>query len=175
MSYIMVDIEANGPIPGDYSMVEIGAVLVKEPLNKTFYGTLKPISDRVDMVALNAIGLAPDETLKFDDPYTTMINFEQWVQANNSGSRPIFVSDNNGFDFMFVHWYFIHFLGRDPFGYSSRNLGDMYKGLMQDVLVNFKHLRDTRHTHNPVDDAKGNAEAMLKLKNLFPKFNIKFN
>jgi hypothetical protein len=29
MSYIMVDIEANGPIPGDYSMVALGAVLVQ--------------------------------------------------------------------------------------------------------------------------------------------------
>ncbi|EHQ04534.1 hypothetical protein [Leptonema illini] len=26
MSHIMVDIEADGPIPGDYSMIELGAV-----------------------------------------------------------------------------------------------------------------------------------------------------
>jgi hypothetical protein len=31
------------------------------------------------------------------------------------------------------------------------------------VYRTFKHLRDTKHTHNPVDDAKGNAEAMLKI------------
>jgi hypothetical protein len=29
MAYIMVDIEADGPIPGDYSMISLGAVLVK--------------------------------------------------------------------------------------------------------------------------------------------------
>ena len=29
MSWIMVDIEADGPIPGDFSMIEIGAVLVR--------------------------------------------------------------------------------------------------------------------------------------------------
>jgi hypothetical protein len=30
---------------------------------------------------------------------------------------------------------------------------------------NFKHLRKTKHTHNPVDDARGNAEALIYLKN----------
>ena len=29
MSWIMVDIEADGRIPGDISMIEIGAVLVR--------------------------------------------------------------------------------------------------------------------------------------------------
>jgi hypothetical protein len=38
------------------------------------------------------------------------------------------------------------------------------KGLMRDTFVNFKHLRKTAHTHHPVDDAKGNAEALLALK-----------
>jgi hypothetical protein len=30
--------------------------------------------------------------------------------------------------------------------------------------LNFKHLRKTKHTHNPVDDARGNAEALLRIK-----------
>ncbi len=29
------------------------------------------------------------------------------------------------------------------------------------MFVNFKHLRKTKHTHHPVDDARGNAEALL--------------
>ena len=33
-----------------------------------------------------------------------------------------------------------------------------------DVFVNFKHLRKTKHTHHPVDDARGNAEALLAMK-----------
>jgi hypothetical protein len=31
-------------------------------------------------------------------------------------------------------------------------------------MVCFKHLRKTRHTHHPVDDVKGNAEALLTMK-----------
>ena len=36
---------------------------------------------------------------------------------------------------------------------------------MKDMFVNFKHLRKTPHTHDPVDDARGNAEALLAIKN----------
>jgi hypothetical protein len=39
----------------------------------------------------------------------------------------------------------------------------LYKGLKRDLRSNFKHLRKTAHTHNPVDDARGNAEAMLTM------------
>ncbi|WP_264821498.1 hypothetical protein [Acinetobacter shaoyimingii] len=35
---------------------------------------------------------------------------------------------------------------------------------MKYTFHSFKHLRKTAHTHNPVDDAKGNAEALLALK-----------
>lgn len=35
---------------------------------------------------------------------------------------------------------------------------------MKDTFLNFKHLRRTTHTHHPVDDAKGNAEALLVMK-----------
>ena len=65
---------------------------------------------------------------------------------------------------MFVCWYFHHFTGKNPFGHSSQNLGSLYKGIVKDMFKNFKHLRVTKHTHNPVDDAKGNAEALLRIK-----------
>jgi hypothetical protein len=34
------------------------------------------------------------------------------------------------------------------------------------MRASWKQLRDTKHTHNPVDDAKGNAEAILKMKDM---------
>lgn len=66
------------------------------------------------------------------------------------------------------HW----FLGKNPFGFSSTNLGSLYKGRVGDVTKNFKHLRRTAHTHHPVDDAKGNAEAMLTLREQGLKFPL---
>lgn len=163
MSYIMVDIESDGPIPGDYSMISFGAVIINESLDKTFYGQIKPISDNYIEEALQVSGFSREETLSFDDPETVMLNFETWIKENSKG-RPFFISDNNGFDWMFICWYFHHFIKRNPFGHSSQNLGSMYKGLVSDTFQNFKHLRQTKHTHHPVDDAKGNAEALLHMK-----------
>ena len=163
MPYIMVDIESDGPIPGDYSMISIGAVVVDEQLDKTFYCQLRPISDNFIPDALAVSGHSREETMLFDDPKSVLERLEKWMNDHVAG-RPIFISDNNGFDWMFVCWYFHHFLGRNPFGYSSQNLGSLYKGLVKDVYQNFKSLRKTEHTHHPVDDAKGNAEAMLAMK-----------
>jgi hypothetical protein len=50
-----------------------------------------------------------------------------------------------------------------PTDTSSTNLGSLYKGVVKDMFTNFKHLRKTRHTHHPVDDARGNAEALLQI------------
>lgn len=33
LAWFMIDIESDGPIPGDYSLVEIGAVVVDDNLN----------------------------------------------------------------------------------------------------------------------------------------------
>jgi len=159
----MVDIEADGPIPGDYSMISFGAVLVEPGLGRSFYGTLRPISPRWIPEALAVSGHTREETLAFDEPEAVMRSFRQWLSENAKG-RPMFVSDNNGFDWQFVNWYFHHFLGANPFGHSSTNLGSLYKGLVNDAGKNFKHLRRTRHTHHPVDDAKGNAEALLTMR-----------
>ncbi len=163
MSYIMVDIEADGPIPGDYSMISFGAILVNDDLDKTFYGKIKPISDNWIPEALAVSGFTREETMAFEAPEKVMQDFANWIRANCK-DQPIFISDNNGFDWMFVCWYFHHFTGKNPFGHSSQNLGSLYKGIVKDMFKNFKHLRVTKHTHNPVDDAKGNAEALLRIK-----------
>lgn len=157
----MVDVESDGPIPGDYSMVCFGAVVVRGDLTESFYGRLRPISDEWIPEALAVSGFSREETLVFDDPAQVMRDFGGWIIEKSVG-RPIFVSDNNGYDWQFVNWYFHHFTGANPFGFSSMNLGSLYKGAVRDVFQNFKHLRCTPHTHHPVDDARGNAEAMLE-------------
>ena len=160
---VMVDIESDGPCPGIHSMICFGAVIVEPGFQRTFYGQLKPISDIYIPEALAISGFTREETLKFADPYDTMLNFELWLQKEIPGKRPIFWADNNGFDFAFTNYYFWKYLNRNPFGWSSSNIGSLYKGFSGDLYATFKHLRDTTHTHHPVDDAKGNAEALLKI------------
>ncbi|HMR06457.1 MAG TPA: 3'-5' exoribonuclease [Polyangiaceae bacterium] len=163
MTYVMVDIEADGPIPGDYSMVCFGAVIVEAALDRTFYGRLRPISEQWVPEALAVSGFSREQTLEFDEPESVMRAFAAWLEQHCTGQR-VFIADNNGFDWQFINWYFHHFTGGNPFGFSSQNLGSLYKGLVRDTFQNFKHLRQTRHTHHPVDDARGNAEALLTMQ-----------
>lgn len=168
----MVDIESDGPIPGDYSMICFGAVVVEPSLKHTFYGRLKPVSDKFVPDALAVSGFTREETLEFDHPKKVMEEFAFWI-AKSSNGRPFFISDNNGFDWQFINWYFHHFTGSNPFGFSSTNLGSLYKGMVKDTFKNFKHLRKTKHTHHPVDDAVGNAEALLQMKEDGLKISLK--
>jgi len=171
MSYIMVDVEADGPIPGDYSMISIGAVVVRPGLTTTFYGKLKPISHNYDPAALKISGFSRDDTLTFDQPQEVMQKFKEWITKVTMG-RPMFISDNNGFDWMFTCWYFHRFIKKNPFGHSSSNLGSLYKGIVKDEFQSFKHLRKTKHSHHPVEDEKGNAEALFTMKE---KYGLKIS
>ncbi len=162
MGYVMVDVEADGPIPGDFSMVSLGAVVVRRGLADTFYGQLRPVSERWVPDALAVSGFSREDTLGFDDPAEVMTRFAAWLDEVG-GAKPVFIADNNGLDWSFVNWYFWHFLEHNTFGHSSQNLGSLYKGLVKDTRQSFKHLRVTEHTHHPVDDAKGNAEALLRM------------
>jgi hypothetical protein len=95
-----------------------------------------------------------------------MIRFEQWLQKTSSG-HPVFISDNPAFDWQWINYYFHQYVGRNPFGFSARRIGDLYCGMKMDASLNSEWkrlLRKTRHTHNPVDDARGNAEAVLAMK-----------
>ena len=92
------------------------------------YGRLKPISEKFIPEALAVSGHSREETLTFEDPEIVMGNFTNWI-TETCKDRPIFISDNNGFDWMFICWYFHHFIGTNPFGFSSQNLGSLYKGI----------------------------------------------
>lgn len=159
----MVDVESDGPCPGKYSMVSFGAVIVEDPIKSTFYSKLQPISDNYIEEALKVSGFTRGLTLTFNDPKEEMVRFGAWLKKMLGNSKPMFVSDNNGFDWQFINYYFHVFVGDNPFGFSSTNLGSLYKGLVKNTRKNFKHLRETRHTHNALDDAIGNAEAMNKI------------
>jgi DNA polymerase III epsilon subunit-like protein len=166
MSYIVVDVESDGEIPHRNSMVCFGAVVVEPSLSKTFYGKVKPISDIWNPEALAISGFSRDQHLTFDDPKDVMVNFASWIEKNSIG-RPVFISDNLAYDWQFINFYFHTYLGKNPFGFSGRRIGDLYCGMNRDCGLNreWKNLyRKTKHDHNPVNDAKGNAEALLHMK-----------
>ena len=162
MRYIMVDVEADGPIPGDFSMIALGAIIVDDTLDKTFYRCLKPMTERWQDESLEVAGFSRAETLTFDEPGDVMAEFATWL-SKQDGAPLHFVSDNNGFDWQFVNFYFHHFLGHNPFGHRSLHLGSLYIGMTRNMSGSYKHLRRTPHTHHALDDARGNAEAFLAM------------
>ncbi len=173
MTYFMVDIEADGPVAPLYSMVSLGVVVCEEGLGRTFFGKVRPISELWLPGALAVSGYTREETLGFPPPERVMPEFIAWVLAcTKKGTKPIFVSDNNGFDFGFVSYYLWRYTGGNIFGHSSRNLSDLYKGMTGDVRRSFRHLKKTPHTHHPVDDAKGNAEALLAMRGMGLKIKV---
>src|SRR6266540_7556732 len=105
MSLYVVDVEADGPIPGKYSMVSFGAVLVEPGLARTFYGTTRPISDLFLPEALAISGTTREQHLRHDEPGEVMERFERWVQETSRG-RPVLFADNLSFDWQYVNWYF---------------------------------------------------------------------
>lgn len=164
MSYFSVDVEADGSVPGlNGSMVCFGAVLVDDKLDKTFYGKTRPIIKIYDPEALAISGFTHEEHLLFPDPLDTIHDFYEWVMANSKG-QPMMITDNPMFDGAYMNYYMHAFVGKNPFSYSARRIGDIYCGMMKDAKAPWKRkLRKTKHTHHPVDDAKGNAEAFLAM------------
>jgi hypothetical protein len=165
MSWIVVDVESDGPLPGRHSMVCFGAVLVEPSLSKTFYGQTRPISDQFNPDALAISGFNRQQHETFDDPAQVMQRFRDWITQNSQG-RPVFVSDNVAYDWQWINFYFHTYLNENPFGHSGRRIGDLYCGMVKDSFAPWKQLRKTTHTHHPVDDAKGNAEAILAMKEM---------
>jgi hypothetical protein len=165
MSLFVVDVESDGPIPNKYSMVCFGVVRVDSDIKTTFYGKTKPISNEYISEALAISGISREQHLTFDDPKEVMLEFKNWIGKVNLNGRPIFISDNLAYDWQFINYYFHYFLGDNPFGYSGRRIGDIYSGIVKNMYKGseWKKFRITKHTHNPVDDAKGNVEALLRM------------
>jgi len=162
MSFFIVDVESDGPAPGLYSMVSFGAVKVDATLTTTFYGRTRPVSEKWLPDALAISGISREQHMLYDSPQSVMSEFAAWLKQHSAG-RPIFFSDNVAFDWQFINYYFHAFAEGNPFGYSGRRIGDLYSGLVKNLSAasEWKKLRRTPHTHNPVDDAKGNAEALI--------------
>jgi len=172
MSYFVVDVEADAKSPATGSMVCFGVVKVDNDLKTTFYGETAPISDYYNPEALAISGFSRIEHENFPLPSITMSQLEKWIKDVNVGGRPIFFSDNLAFDWMWIAHYFDYYNIENPFGWSGRRIGDIYCGIKGKTHAPWKHLRKTKHTHNPVDDAMGNAEVILHMRDNM-NFNIK--
>lgn len=163
---ISVDIEADGPCPGLYSMISLGAVTEN---NKIFYAEIAPISDLWVPDALAVSGFSREQTQSFESAETIMLEFNNWVnEQKGRNGRALFMSDNAGFDWQFVNYYFHRFVKSNPFGFSPMSLTWFAKGLVRDPKARaHSKYRKTKHSHNALDDARGNMEAYKTLIDMY--------
>lgn len=96
MTHFVFDVEADGPCPGIYSMIEIGIVAIHGDELRSFWRTLKPITYDYSLDALKSIGATREQTLQYGDPEVAIREAVQWVDSQSKG-RPIFWSDNPAF------------------------------------------------------------------------------
>jgi DNA polymerase III epsilon subunit-like protein len=120
--YIAVDVEADGPIPGPYSMISLGMAVVGQP-REIFYTELRPISDTFDPKALAVSGLDREKLLReAPEAATAMQAAARWINGLRKVGRPVFLAAPAVWDGMFIHWYFMRFTGRSPFGQTGSGI-----------------------------------------------------
>lgn len=172
--YIAADVEADGPIPGPYSMISLGLAVVERP-DLGFYTELKPISDDFVPQALAVSGLDRDRLLReAPTAAAAMHAAAAWVDGLRSIGRPVFLAAPAVWDGMFVHWYFMRFAGRNPFGgtgsgvdlrsYWMGRTGCEWTETRKRDIKRAVQLQALPHTHHAGDDARELAQIFEKVR-----------
>ncbi len=179
-SYISVDVESAGSVPGLYPLLSIGACTLGEP-RQTFYAELQPDKPLVDPQAMAVHGLNFQELERSGLlPRDALVKFTDWLIAVvPPGSHPLFVAFNAPFDWSFVNEYFIRYLGQNPFGHSAIDIKAVYMGLSgkpwRETSGDFLHrlynnAKDL--SHNALDDAVDQALIFEGILAEYEKINI---
>jgi ribonuclease T len=164
--FISIDVEAAGPIPGEYSLLSIGACLVDDP-KTDFSCELQPVNRNADRKALEVSGFSLEKLAKTGlPPEEAMTAFATWIgRVAGDGGTPVFVGFNAPFDWSFINYYFHKFLGKNPFGFTALDIKAYYMGAtgcnwhdtrssMIDKRLSPKSVSD----HNALHDARYQAE-----------------
>ena len=77
--YVSADLEADGPLPGPYSMISVGLSVVGDA-GVNFYSEVRPISNQWDPEALAVSGLDRDRLLREAPPAEEVM---QKMEARN--------------------------------------------------------------------------------------------
>lgn len=163
--YVSTDVEADGPIPGPYSMLSFGsaAYTADGTLIDTFAANLETLPDAtsdpqtMDWWEQHLEAWAANRE-NLEAPHTAMSRYVAWLET--LPGTPVFVGYPAAYDFMFVHWYLIRFVRRSPFGNRALDIRTLAMALLNtDYLAASKRDMPPRwfdelpHTHRAIDDA----------------------
>lgn len=187
--YFSVDIEADGPIPGPYSMSSFGMVaaayrtrsglivdLDMDADENCLYSEIKPISNDFIPEAAAVAGLdRSDLILNGKAPEYAMCEAVEFVRFRTgtfgADVRPVFAAYPVVYDWMFMYWYFMNFAGESPFGHSSAIDMKTHFGATDNLAIRRTGKRtmppelksQRQHNHNALDDAREQGELLQKL------------
>ncbi len=163
--YVSTDIESDGPIPGPHSMLSLGSAAFSEGCDQiaTFsanFELLEGSRGHPDNMAWWAGNQAAWEAARQDPrrPAVAMAAYADWLDA--LPGKPVFVGYPAAWDFMFVQWYLMRFVGRSPFGHSALDIRSYamavldwpYWGISKSTMPE-RWIPEAAHTHVALDDA----------------------
>jgi DNA polymerase III epsilon subunit-like protein len=169
-----VDVEAAGPIPGEYSLTSIGACDVRDG-DTAFECLVKPINSNFDRKALEVAGLSLDDLERVGlPPAEAMEGFRRWIEKTcGRENRPVFVGFNASFDWSFVNYYFHKYLGANPFGFAALDIKSLYMGATgctwdqtRSSQIASRLRPRLEGTHNALQDARYQAEMFRLIRKL---------
>jgi DNA polymerase III epsilon subunit-like protein len=178
-AYICVDVETAGPIPGDFSMLSIGACTIFEP-GSSFYIELKPINENITAESINVHKLSLEKLLAEGiEPKEALQRFEEWLNGvTSANNQPVFVAFNAAFDWMFINYYFIHYLNHNPFGHTALDIKALYMGQAGVPwsqtswrFISPTYAEKPQLTHHALQDALAQAELFKKIVSEIRKNN----
>lgn len=170
-TYVSVDIETSGPIIGRHSMLALGACITNDVTRRIHY-MIKPISDDAEPAAMKIVG----NSLAFFrengvEPQTAQTQFRAWLQSECGAKQPVFVGFNAAFDWGFVNWYFLTYIGTNPFGIAPLDIKSYFAGLTgadwgntRSSRIPAKYKPIATHTHDPLDDAIEQAAMFERMR-----------
>ncbi len=163
--YVSTDVESDGPIPGPYSMLSFGsaAYLADKTLVGTFSANLELLPGATSHPSTMAWWQEHQEAWEkcrqdLQDPAVAMQNYVVWLKS--LPGTPVFVAYPIGYDFTFVYWYLMRFVGQSPFSHNgidirSYAMAVLKKGYKECSKRNMprRWFDDLPHTHDAVADA----------------------
>jgi hypothetical protein len=163
--YVSTDVETDGPVAGRHSMLSIGSAAfgADKQLLGTFSANLETLPGAMADPKTGAWWAPqPDAWLAcrqhIDPPQTAMKRYLAWVKS--LPGEPVFVAYPSAFDFPFVYWYLMEFVGENPFGYSVVDIKTYAMALLRKPYrtcgkrsMPAAWFDPVPHTHVSIDDA----------------------
>jgi len=174
--YVSTDIEADGPIPGPYSMLSFAsaAYTADGALLRTYTANLQTLpgagSDPRTMQWWQGFPEAWAACRRdVRAPEVVMPEYLAWLTA--LPGRAVFVGWPATWDFMWIYWYLFRFTGERPFRESALDLRSYAMGMRR---VSFRQTSRTYlpkrwfdaaqpHTHVALDDALEQGAVFCKM------------